>query len=117
MDTRIDYRASIYNGLGRKTGTGSLSYTPTLDDAITWSETNEQFTFVLDLLKLGLVSDGDEYCTAQIEAVEDAYIALLGKDSGAHGIMREAGGGFVTPERYKLVCPECGRLWTDDHTC
>lgn len=30
-------------------------------------------------------------------------------------IMREVGEGFVSPERYKLVCPECGRLWTDDH--
>jgi hypothetical protein len=77
MNERIEYRVSTYNGLGRRTGTEPISYTPTLADAIKWSETNEKFTFVLDLLELGLVSDGDEYCTAQIEAVEDAYVALL----------------------------------------
>ena len=76
----IDYRASIYNALGHKIGTGALSYTPTLADATKWSRANEQFTFVLDLLHLGLVNDGDDYCTAQIEAVEGAYIALLDDD-------------------------------------
>ena len=80
MSTRVDYRASRYNALGQRIGTGALSYTPTLADAIDWSRDDEKFTFVLDLLHLGLVSDGDDYCTAQIEAVEGAYITLLDDD-------------------------------------
>jgi len=73
----IDYRASIYNALGHKIGTGALSYTPTLADAIDWNGDYEKFSFVLDLLNLNLVSDGWDYCNAQIEAVEGAYITLL----------------------------------------
>lgn len=79
MNGHIEYRVSTYNGLDRKTGTEPTSYAPTLADAIEWSKTNEKFTFVLDLLELGLVSDGDAYCTEQIEAVEDAYTTLLDK--------------------------------------
>lgn len=83
--TVIDYRVSIYNGLGRRTGTEPASYTPTLTDAREWSERDDWFTaligtadsFVLDRLGLELDYDGDEYCKAQIAAVEDAYIALL----------------------------------------
>jgi hypothetical protein len=80
MSTRLDYRASIYNALGQKIGTGALSYTPTLADAIDWSRAEEQSTFVLGLLHLGLVGDGDDYCIAQVEAVEGDYITLLDDD-------------------------------------
>ena len=80
MTARIEYRGSTYNGLGRRTGTEPTSYTPILSDAIEWNATDEKFTFVLDLLDLGLRTDGDEYCTSVIQAVEDAFDALLGKD-------------------------------------
>ena len=60
-----------------KTGTESRSYTPTLADAKEWGATTEKFVYVLDLLELSLVTEGDRYCTAKIEAVEDAYDALL----------------------------------------
>jgi hypothetical protein len=41
----------------------------------------------------------------------------LFKQARAERKLRQAGDGFFSPERYKLVCPACGRLWTDDHTC
>jgi len=85
MTARIYYKISTYddNDLDLKTGTEPRSYMPTKADAIEWNATDEKFTFVLDLLELGLVSDGDEYCTAQIEAVEYAYDSLLDKDREA----------------------------------
>jgi len=75
----ITYKINIYNDNDIKTGTESMSYTPTLPDAKEWGATTEKFTYVLDLLELGLATEGDRYCTAKIEAVEDAYDALLGR--------------------------------------
>lgn len=36
-------------------------------------ETDERFTFCLDLLGLSLVDDGDDYCTAQVNRLENAF--------------------------------------------
>ena len=74
----INYKINTFNDNDVRTGKQSMSYTPTLADAKEWDATTEKFTFVLDLLELGLVTEGDSYCTAKIEAVEDAYDALLG---------------------------------------
>jgi len=74
----ITYKINTYNDDGIKTGTESRSYTPTLADAKEWDATAANYLYVLDLLELGLVTEGDSYCTAKIEAVEDEYDKLLG---------------------------------------
>ena len=75
----ITYKINTFNNDDIRTGTESLSYTPDLADAKAWDATTEKFTYVLDLLELGLATEGDSYCTIKVEAVEDAYDALLGR--------------------------------------
>ena len=75
----ITYKINTFNDDDIRTGTESLSYTPDLADAKAWDATTDKFTYVLDLLELGLATEGDRYCTIKVEAVEDAYDALLGR--------------------------------------
>ena len=55
----------------------TLSVDVTLDQAIAWDFSTEKFTFCLDLLRLSLAIDGDNYCTFMVEKLEDKFDHIL----------------------------------------
>ena len=79
MNKAITYMINTFNDDDIRTGSERRSYTPTLADAKEWNATSEKFAFVLDLLELGLATEGEPRCTLMVEAVEDAYDNLLGR--------------------------------------
>ena len=48
-----------------------------LTAAIDWLTTTDQFFLILVNLDLSLTDDGEDYCTAQINAVEKAYCTAI----------------------------------------
>ena len=49
----------------------------TLSNAKAWDKTSEKFTFCLDLLRLSLVIDGDNFSAAMVDALEVRFERLL----------------------------------------